>query len=124
MEVERAKWLEDFIAVKYDITMFNNATATGDADFTLNRLYTCAAAAKRTGYCNEKLDATLLAAAASLNQDERRTLYGEAAATLWDDAVGIWPVEIPNTAAVRTEVKGFALSPNSRHDFSTVYLSN
>lgn len=122
MELERAKWLEDFIAVQYDVTMFNNATATGDSDFTLNRLYTCAAAAKRTGYCNEGLDATLLAAAASLDQVERKRLYTEAATTLWNDAVGIWPVEVPNTAALRQEVKGFALSPNNRHDLSTVYI--
>ena len=31
-----------------------NQTITGDADYTLNRLYSCAA--KRLGYCNPELD--------------------------------------------------------------------
>jgi peptide/nickel transport system substrate-binding protein len=118
LEKERATWLKDFGAMKWDMNLQGNATGTGDADFTLNRLYTCAA--KRMGYCNKDLDTILAKARASLDQNERKSLYAQADKVLWDDAVGIFPVDLKNNYAVRENVKGFEMPVNGRPDFSTV----
>ncbi|MEV6965980.1 ABC transporter substrate-binding protein [Hamadaea sp. NPDC051192] len=120
LEKERATWLKDFGALKWDLNLQTNTTGTGDADFTLNRLYTCTA--KRMGYCNKDLDAILAQARASLDQNERKTLYAQADKILWDDAVGIFPVDLKNNYAVRSAVKGFEMPVNGRPDFSKVSL--
>ncbi|GAB3805161.1 ABC transporter substrate-binding protein [Micromonospora zhanjiangensis] len=118
LEKERATWLKDFGALKWDLNLQTNTTGTGDADFTLNRLYTCAA--KRMGYCNKDLDEILAKARASLDQNERKTLYAQADKILWEDAVGVFPVDLKNNYAVREKVKGFEMPVNGRPDFSTV----
>ncbi|MER7074166.1 ABC transporter substrate-binding protein [Terrabacter sp. NPDC000476] len=121
LEKERAQWLKDFGALSWDLNLQTNTTGTGDADFTLARLYTCAA--KRMGYCNPELDKTLMAARASLDQSERKKLYAEADAILWKDAPGIFPADLKNNAAVRDSVKGFELPPNGRPTFKTVSVA-
>ncbi|MEV0715377.1 ABC transporter substrate-binding protein [Asanoa sp. NPDC050611] len=117
-EKERATWLKDFAALDWDMNLQTNTTGTGDADFTLNRLYTCAA--KRLGYCNEKLDTILAQARASLDPNERKTLYAQADKILWDDAVAVFPVDLKNNYAVRENVQGFELPVNGRPDFAKV----
>ena len=103
-EKERATWLKDFAALSWDMNLQTNTTGTGDADFTLNRLYTCAA--KRLGYCNEQLDAILAQARASLDPNERKTLYAQADKILWEDAVAVFPVDLKTNYAVRENVAG------------------
>ncbi|QFY09442.1 ABC transporter substrate-binding protein [Nonomuraea phyllanthi] len=117
-EKERATWLKDFGALKWDMNLQTNTTGTGDADFTLNRLYTCDA--KRMGYCNKDLDSILAKARASLDQDERKALYAQADKIIWDDAVGIFPVDLKNNYAVRDNVKGMEMPVSGRPDFSQV----
>ncbi|WP_431932953.1 ABC transporter substrate-binding protein [Nonomuraea jabiensis] len=117
-EKERATWLKDFGALNWDMNLQTNTTGTGDADFTLNRLYTCAA--KRMGYCNKDLDSILAKARGSLDQNERKTLYAQADKIIWDDAVGIFPVDLKNNYAVRDNVKGLEMPVNGRPDFSQV----
>ncbi len=118
LEKERATWLKDFGALNWDMNLQTNTTGTGDADFTLNRLYTCDA--KRMGYCNKELDSILAKARASLDQDERKTLYAQASKTIWDEAVGIFPVDLKNNYAVRDNVKGLEMPVSGRPDFSLV----
>lgn len=120
-ELERAQWLERFESMDWDMSLFDNVTSTGDADYTLNRLYTCAA--DRMGYCDEDLDTLLNDARASLDQDEREDIYREASELLWDGAVSMWPVELVNSAAVRTEVEGFTVEQNGRTDFATISIA-
>ena len=119
-EKERATWLKDFAALDWDMNLQTNTTGTGDADFTLNRLYTCAA--KRMGYCNEQLDAILAQARASLDPTERKTLYAQADKILWDDAVAVYPVDLKNNYAVRENVQGFEMPVNGRPDFAKVSI--
>ena len=120
LEKERAKWLEDFGALEWDMNLQTNSTATGDADFTLNRLYTCAA--KRMGYCSPELDVLLAKARASLDQAKRADLYEQADEILWEDAPGIFPADLKNNIAYRSNVKGLVLPPNNRPNFVTVYI--
>jgi peptide/nickel transport system substrate-binding protein len=120
LEKERATWLKDFAALDWDINLQTNTTGTGDADFTLNRLYTCAA--KRLGYCNKDLDAILAQARASLDPNERKTLYAQADKMLWDDAVAAFPVDLKTNYAVRDNVQGFEMPVNGRPDFAKVSI--
>jgi peptide/nickel transport system substrate-binding protein len=120
LEKERPQWLQDLNAKNFDLNLQTNTTGTGDADFTLARLYTCSAG--RTGYCNTELDRLLLGARASLDQGERERLYAQAAQVIWDDAVGIFPADLRNNFAVRSRVQGFELPVNGRPQFRTVSI--
>ncbi|GAA3119488.1 MULTISPECIES: ABC transporter substrate-binding protein [Nonomuraea] len=117
-EKERATWLKDLNSLNWDMNLQTNTTGTGDADFTLNRLYNCDA--KRMGYCNKDLDKVLGKARESLDQEERKTLYAQAAKIIWDDAVGLYPVDLKNNYAVRDDVKGLEMPASGRPDFSQV----
>lgn len=120
-EKERAVWLEDLIALEWDMNLLINSVLTGDADFTLGRLYPTAA--NRTGYGNPELDEVLSQARASLDQEERETLYAEANRIIWEDAVGVFPMELLATYAWRDNVSGFEPDPNETPLFTTVSVS-
>jgi peptide/nickel transport system substrate-binding protein len=121
-EKERAQWLQDFGALTWDLNLQTNTTGTGDADFTLARLYTCAA--KRMGYCNPQLDQKLMTARSSLDQDQRKKLYAEANQILWNDAPGIFPADLKNNFAFRKSVKGFEMPANGRPLFAGVSIGS
>lgn len=117
-EKERAVWLEDLLALNWDMNLLINSVLTGDADFTLGRLYP--SAANRTGYANPELDELLAAAKATVDQDERLALYDEANAIIWDDAVGVFPMELLANYAWRNGVVGFTPDPNETPRFTAV----
>ncbi|RZT27884.1 peptide/nickel transport system substrate-binding protein [Kribbella sp. VKM Ac-2569] len=121
LEKERAQWLEDFGKLNWDMNLQTNVTGTGDADYTLARLYVCTA--KRNGYCNPALDKLLLDARSSVDQAARPKLYQQAGQTIWDDAVGIFPAELASNSAVRSRVQGFVMPPSGRPLFAKVTVS-
>jgi len=120
LEKERAAWLEDFGSMNWELNLQTNTTATGDADFTLNRLYTCEA--DRLGYCSPELDDLLGQARNSLDPDERLELYGQANEILWEEAPGIFPADLMNNVAYGSQVQGLELPPTNRPYFSTVSI--
>jgi peptide/nickel transport system substrate-binding protein len=105
----------------FDMIVNSNLTTTGDADFTLNRLYPCSA--KRLGYCNEELDALLAKARETTDLEQRKPLYQQAADILAEDvpALGLFENNI-NVAAKKT-VQGLTLTPTENYDWSAVYLT-
>ncbi|MCC6705791.1 MAG: ABC transporter substrate-binding protein [Thermomicrobiales bacterium] len=109
-EQERAVWLENLLALNWDLDMQTNTVRTGDADFTLRRLYT--SAANRTGYANPELDQILLDALASADQAERAELYAQACQIIWDDAVGIFPFDLTENYVHSTRLQDFQAAPN------------
>lgn len=104
-ELEEAQWLERLIALDWDMDLQTNVTATGDADYSLARLYL--SSAKRLGYKNTQLDKILIAARQSRDTSEREQLYAEACRIIWEDAPGIFPIEMRLNFAVRKDVQGF-----------------
>ena len=110
MEQERAVWLENLLALNWDMDMQTNTVRTGDADFTLRRLYT--STANRTGYGNEELDQILLDAAASGDQAERADLYAQACKIIWEDAVGIFPFDLTENYVHNNRLENFTAVPN------------
>ena len=117
-ELERATWLENLLALNWDSTLSEGNTITGDADFTLARLYL--STAKRMGYANPELDALLLEARAEIDQGKRAELYAQAGKIIWDEAVGIFPLDMKMHAVYRKEVTGFVPTPTGMPRFDTV----
>jgi peptide/nickel transport system substrate-binding protein len=120
-QIEKATWLERLNKLDWDMDLQTNTVTTGDADFTLGRLYT--SSANRMGYHNADLDTVLAKARASTDQDERKTLYAQACKTIWDDAVGIFPATMTTAYAVRDSLQGFEPAPSNQPDLSAVSLA-
>lgn len=115
-----ASWLADFSAHNWDMVVDPNQTITGDADYTLNRLYNCAA--NRLGYCNPSLDGILTKAQQSTDQSERKDLYQQAVDIMAKDVPGIPMFQAKSNLAYLNTVKGLTIPPSEFIDWSTVYL--
>lgn len=118
LEKERGLWLEDLVALNWDMNFQTNTVRTGDADFTLRRLYTTEA--NRNGYSNPDLDEVLVASAATTDQEEREQLLGEACRIIWDEAVGIFPFDLIENYVYRAGIEGFIPTPSAIPEFKTV----
>ncbi|PYI37049.1 ABC transporter substrate-binding protein [Arthrobacter psychrolactophilus] len=119
--LDGATWLSEFSALNWDMDVQPNQTATGDADYTLNRLYKCEA--KRMGYCNPELDQLMAQAQESNDAQARLKLYQQVVDTMVKDAPAIPLFQTkPNVAASNT-VQGLTIPPTEFIDWSTVYLT-
>ncbi|MFD1718480.1 ABC transporter substrate-binding protein [Georgenia deserti] len=121
-ELEQAEWLDRLLALDWDMDLQNAANATGDADYTLGRLYTTEA--NRMGYSNPDLDEILGNARSITDQDQRADLYAQACQIIWDDAVGIFPLQVLATYGVREGVEGLEPAPNNQPNFVPVSRSS
>jgi peptide/nickel transport system substrate-binding protein len=115
---EPAVFLEDLLALNWDINFQALGTAAFDSATNTGRLYPCAA--NRNGYCNPELDEILAAAGSTTDTDERIELYSQADEIIWDDAVGMYPMLLNATYAWRSDVTGFVPDPLLQPDLSTV----
>ena len=111
-------WLDNLIKLNWDIDVQTNSVLTGDADFTLRRLYL--STANRNGYTNPDLDKLLLNAAGTVDQKQRADLYAQAEKIIWEDAVGIFPADLLENYAISKKVSGFTPVPNSISSFANV----
>ncbi len=118
IQIERAEWIEKLVALDWDMDLQTNSVITGDGDYTLGRLYI--SDANRNGYKNEELDKLLIAAKETTDQAERQKLYNQVNQIIWDEAVGIFPLELKQIAAIRTHVEGFKPSPSDDPEFRYV----
>jgi len=118
----QATWLQRLLALDWDMDLQDNFVLTGDADYTLGRLYQ--STAKRNGYANPELDTLLQKARSTTDQAQRADLYAQASKIIWDEAVGIFPFEVVDTYAVRDRVQGFTPSPSRTVLFHTVTVSS
>ncbi|MFC4116825.1 ABC transporter substrate-binding protein [Nonomuraea zeae] len=117
-QIEKAAWLKRLTALDWDIELQVNTVTTGDADYTLGRLYT--SEANRMGYRNKELDGILAKAKSTSDQEERKSLYGRACEIIWRDAVGVFPAALSSTYGLRSTVAGFVPAANSQPEFRTV----
>lgn len=121
LEKEAGVFLDDLLALKWDINIQQLGSAGFDAATNLGRLYTCTA--HRTGYCNKKLDALLAAAGSTSDLGERKKKYAKAIEIIWDDAVGMYPMFVKIPYVWKKGVKGFTLAPDALPEFSKVSFS-
>jgi peptide/nickel transport system substrate-binding protein len=117
-----AVWLQNLLALNWQMELQENFATTGDADYTLGRLYT--SSANRTGYKNPELDTLLAQARQSTDQAQRQKLYEQAGKIIWDDAVGMFPIQERDTYALRDTVKGFVPSVTRAPSFLKVSVGN
>ncbi|MGH3311717.1 MAG: ABC transporter substrate-binding protein [Streptomyces sp.] len=120
-ELEEAQWTERLLALDWDMDLQTNVTATGDADYSLGRLYL--SSANRLGYKNPKLDKVLNAARQSQDQNKRKQLYSEACRIIWQEAPGIFPIEMRLNFATRKNVRGFEATPDESPSLRQVRLT-
>jgi peptide/nickel transport system substrate-binding protein len=115
-----ATWLKNLLppALNWNMDIGINTTLTGDADYTLGRIYV--SSADRMGYKNPNLDALLLAAKESLSPTQRASLYAQAINILWSQAIGIYPLQVNQITAVRSQVQNFVPKPNLLDSFANV----
>lgn len=119
--IEKAQWLQRLNSLDWDMDLQTNTVTTGDADFTLGRLYTTAA--NRLGYSNKELDTVLDKAHSIGDQSEREKLYAEACKTIWDEAAGIFPASIVTAYGRRKNLEGFVPVASNQPDLSRISLS-
>jgi peptide/nickel transport system substrate-binding protein len=119
-ETERAQWAKDLVDLNWDMTFLTNTVLTGDADYTLRRLYT--SSANRTGYKNPDLDKLLDQAASLVDQNKRKDVYAQANKTIWDDAVGIFPADLLETYVYRKNLSGVTVYPDQSPRFHGVIV--
>ncbi|MBA0051215.1 ABC transporter substrate-binding protein [Streptomyces sp. AJS327] len=116
--IEKAQWLERLNSLDWDMNLQTNTVTTGDAAFTVGRLYT--SQANRLGYRNPELDKVLARADRTGDQEERARLYGSACQTLWEDAVGVFPATLVTAYGRRAGLSGFTPAANNQPDLARV----
>ncbi|WP_255267367.1 ABC transporter substrate-binding protein [Actinomadura madurae] len=116
--IEKAQWLQRLNSLDWDMELQTNTVTTGDAAFTLGRLYT--SKADRMGYKNPALDKVLAEAGRSADPKRREELYAQACETIWDDAVGIFPATLTTAYGLRSGITGLTPAANNQPDLSTV----
>ncbi len=116
----RAIWLDDLLKLNWDLNLLGSGAVTGDADYTLGRLYH--SRARRTGYANSEIDTLLDQAAATVGERRRCEMYKRVQDILWKDGPAIFLFEALESYAYRTRVQGFKLPPSeifTLHEVST-----
>lgn len=104
--MEAAAWGSDLREVNFDMSMNSSGTPTGDADYTLTRLYSVNAPAAEIPYSGVRdadLDAAIAAAQSSLDPAERKEQYETALQLMWDKTIAFWPIQPPMVYAWRTD---------------------
>lgn len=121
LEKEQAVFLEDLLALNWDINIQMIGSQGFDAATNVGRLYPCAA--HRTGYCNEELDALLASAGSTGDVEKREEYYAQAIEIIWNDAVGMYPMFTRLAYAWNKNVDGLVLAPDGRPGFASVTIS-
>ncbi|MGO1770258.1 MAG: ABC transporter substrate-binding protein [Microbacterium sp.] len=106
LEKEQGAFVEDLLALDWDMNIQQLGSQGFDAATNLGRLYTCEA--NRMGYCNEELDTLLAEAGGTSDQAVREAAYDDAIEIIWSDAVGMYPMFAEIPYAYRSTVEGFA----------------
>jgi peptide/nickel transport system substrate-binding protein len=107
---ERGEWIARLNRLDWDVDLQTNFVITGDADYVLRRLYTTQA--NRQGYANPQFDQVVNTAAQTVGELQRKLLYAQASAKIWEDIAGIFPFELLQVYAHRQNVRGFLPSPS------------
>lgn len=117
----RAIWVDDLVKLNWDLNLLGTGAVTGDADYSLGRLYH--SRAKRTGYANPELDRLLDQAAGTVDTDKRCDLYRRVQEILWTEVPGVFLFESLEVYAYRTRVQGFKLPTSEIFTLNEVSVS-
>lgn len=117
---ELATWTETYVAQDFDLAIVVRPTLTGDADYTLGRLYL--SSSNRIPCANAELDELIVRAGGTPEPADRQDAYDEALAYIWDNVCGIYPINVLEVYAWSDEVQGLQPSPSTIQSFAGVSL--
>ncbi len=117
----RAIWLDDLLKLNWDLNLLGTGAVTGDADYTLGRLYH--SRAKRTGYANSDVDNLLDQAAATVDTTRRCEMYKRVQDILWEDGPAVFLFESLESYAYRMRVQGFKVPASEIFALNDVSVS-
>lgn len=106
----RAIWLDDLIKLNWDLNLLGTGAVTGDADYTLGRLYH--SRANRTGFKHSEVDMLLDQAASTVSVQRRCEMYRKVQEILWQEGPAIFLFEALESYAYRTRIQGFKVPPS------------
>jgi len=115
---DQALWLQDLMALNWQADQIGTSTLTGDADYTLRRLYH--SSAKRIPHTNEKLDQLLIAQQGETDGAKRQQLFCDIAKMIWDDVPTVFLFGTVQTYGLSPKVKGFQPLPSQFMFFKDV----
>jgi peptide/nickel transport system substrate-binding protein len=118
---DQALWIDDLLALNWDLNLLGTGTITGDADFTLRRIYQTSA--ERTGYYNDELNELLVEQQSVLDLDERLDMICDACEILWDDGPTVWLFTQQLLYAHRDRVEGFVPRLNEFFYYDEISLA-
>lgn len=107
---DQALWIQDLMALNWQANQIGTSTLTGDADYTLRRLYTTAA--KRTPHVSEELDKLLLGQLAETDAAKRQQMFCEVCEYLREQAYVIYLFGTIQTYGLNARVEGFETRPS------------
>jgi peptide/nickel transport system substrate-binding protein len=107
--MELAAWAKTYVAQDFQLSLLRRPTNTGDADWTLGRLYL--SSSKRVPCANKELDQYILDGQASTDPAVRKEAYRKALTYIHDKLCGYYPRDVLEPYAWSKKVKGFVPSP-------------
>jgi peptide/nickel transport system substrate-binding protein len=115
---ELATWAQSYVAKDFQLSLVTRPTNTGDADWTLGRLYL--SSSNRVPCANEELDGYILEGQGSTDPAVRLAAYEKALRYLHDSLCGFWPRDVLEPYAWSDKVKGFVPSAATIPSFHAV----
>ena len=102
---DQALWIKDLMALNWQAELIGTSTLTGDADYTLRRLYH--SSAKRVPWKSDKIDQLLIAQMGETDAARRQQMFCDIAKILWDEVPVVFIFGTVQTYGVSPKVKNF-----------------
>lgn len=106
--MELATWAQAYVSKDFDLSLITKPTNTGDADWTLGRLYL--STSNRVPCANEELDRHILDGRESTNPAVRLAAYEKALRYIHEELCGYYPRDVLEPYAWSKKVDGFVPS--------------
>jgi peptide/nickel transport system substrate-binding protein len=115
---DQALWLQDLLALNWQADQIGTSTLTGDADYTLRRLYH--SSAKRIPWTTPEMDKLLIAQQGETDGAKRQQMFCDVAKMIWDNVPTVFLFGTVQTYGVSPKVKGFEALPSQFMFFKDV----
>ena len=106
--LELATWAQAYVAKDFNLSLTRRPTNTGDADWTLGRMYL--SESDRIPCSNEELDKFILDGQGSADPQVRLEAYEKALRYIHEELCGYYPRDVLEAYAWSSKVKGFVPS--------------
>ncbi len=115
---DQALWLQDLMALNWQADQIGTSTLTGDADYTLRRLYH--SSAKRTPHTSPELDKVLIQQQGETDPAKRQQQFCDAAKIIWDQVPTVFLFGTIQSYGLNSRVQGFVARPSQFMFFKDV----